>query len=65
MLQREPLTLLMGERETEMRPFKVLDRWKKSVDKDLKDVQREQKEMRARLSALEKRRQVMRREYNA
>lgn len=48
-----------------MRPFKILDRWQRKTDKDLKEVREQQVEMLARLSALEKRRQVLRREYNS
>jgi hypothetical protein len=47
-----------------MRPFKVLDKWQRKTDKDLERIREEQREMRARLAVLEKRRQVMRREYN-
>jgi hypothetical protein len=56
---------MVRERESnQMRPFKVLDKWQRKTDKDLERIREEQREMRARLAVLEKRRQVMRREYN-
>lgn len=65
-LHLEQLSLLHMTKteDNKMRPFKLLDRWAKKTDDDLRRVKEEQKEMRARLAVLEKQRQVLRREYN-